>query len=66
MGGGQFSEFLEELSKCTGSCILISVLGVCVCLSVFFFPVLRFADGIRAVSEVFRFRRCAKTDGSRD
>jgi hypothetical protein len=61
--GGNFSEFLEELSKCTGSCILISLLGVCVCLSLslcVFFPLLRFADGIRAVSEVFRLRRCAR------
>jgi hypothetical protein len=67
-GWVQFSEFLEELSKCTGSCILISVLGVCVGLSLcFFFP--RFALCGRNSSGFGSFpfsEVCEKTDGSRD
>jgi hypothetical protein len=73
--GGNFSEFLEELSKCTGSCILISLLGVCVCLSLSlslslslcFFPPFALCGRNSSGFGSFPFAQvCEKTDGSRD
>ncbi len=62
----QFSEFLEELSKCPGSCLLISVLGVCVCLSVFIFPRFVLCGRNSSGFGSFPFAEvCEKTDGSR-
>ncbi len=61
-----FSEFLEEFSKCTGSCILISVLGVCMLLCVFFSCFALCGWNSRSFRSFPFAEVCEKTDGSRD